>query len=230
MQVTVNGNVVNIPSDLSQITLKQFIEWYDEYGRSLDEKLSAILASEYKDEILREFDLEEHIINEALAWFSFFSGFDFADIKGTENAELIIDRYKIIRYLLKENENDFEEFPREIEWNNEVWAIQDFKVDPKSKMDFNEIITSKEAMRQLYKLGKSRWESLLYLSIIFFRKKGEAYTDELMHEDSERMKLMENLPMSIAMQVGFFLKNCVDTWQKISAYSGEGEADQISPN
>ena len=82
MQVTVNGNVVNIPSDLSQITLKQFIEWYDEYGRSLDEKLSAILASEYKDEILREFDLEEHIINEALAWFSFFSGFDFADIKG----------------------------------------------------------------------------------------------------------------------------------------------------
>lgn len=219
MQIEVNGEVKNIPSDLSQVTLGQFIKWSDEYGKALDAGLGHILEADYEDEMYREFDIESHIDKEALSWCSFFTGCDFFEIQKSKEASELIDNYRIIRMLLKQSEINAVDFPVFIEWNAEKWVIQDFRVDPKSPMDFNEIVTSKEAMRQLMMVGKGKWDSLLYLCAMFLRKEGEPFKDEFIHEGSDRLQLMESLPMTYALNVAFFLNSCVSTWASTSASS-----------
>lgn len=213
MLIEINGIEKHVPSDPGMIKLGDFLKWHEEHGRDLDSRLSNIALKEYDDELQREFDIDNHLLEEAVAWYSFWTGFDFSNIKSSSGVNLL-EQYLIIRFLLKEAEKKQDtNFPAEIEWNGELWQIQNFVVDPKSEMSFNEIITSKEVMRQLAEIGKGKWNSLLYLSCIFFRKKGESFTDELIHNGSERMELMKELPLDKALMVGFFLSSCVDTWR-----------------
>ena len=135
-----------------------------------------------------------------------------------------------MRYILKESVEQVLELPLEIEWQGEIWSIQDFNVNPASEMSFNEIITSKEVMRQIMAVGKGRWDALPYLCAIFFRKKGEAFSDDLIYEGSDRMELMKQLPMEYALQVAFFLTNCVSFWSSTLVSSEEKEAETQSLN
>lgn len=224
MIISVNGEEKHVPSSLELISLGTFIDWYETYGRKLDEELQAILEKEYDHELQLEFAVDDHILNEAIAWYSFFTGYDFSIVKGSAHAEDLLNQYKVIRSLVKDQEQNTTKFPTKIQWNGEDWMIQNFVVDPKSEMTFNEIITSKEVMRQLHSLGLGKWHSLLYLSCIFFRKVDEPFSDELIYEDGERMNQLRNLPMNIAMTVGFFLRSCVDTWKSTFQFSSQEEA------
>ncbi|HRO97571.1 MAG TPA: hypothetical protein PLY79_10955 [Ferruginibacter sp.] len=224
MIISVNGEEKHVPSSLEMITLGKFIEWYETYGSKLDKELQEILDKEYDHELQLEFAIEEHLLNEAIAWYSYFTGYDFSIVKNSNQGDELLIQYKIIRGLLKEHEQNTTEFPTKIQWNGEDWMIQNFVVDPKSEMTFNEIITSKEVMRQLHSLGLGKWHSLLYLSCIFFRKVDEPFLDELIYEDGERMNQLRNLPMNIAMTVGFFLRSCVDTWKSTFQFSSQEEA------
>jgi hypothetical protein len=42
MQFLINDNPVEVPTDLSLITLGQFLKYWDQHGRELDERLSVI--------------------------------------------------------------------------------------------------------------------------------------------------------------------------------------------
>ena len=220
MTIEVNGAPCHIPSDTSQITLGKFIEWQNQYGKALDEELLQIVTVETMDDVLLEFDIDQHIDKEARCWYSFWTGADFFALNTVKDVVPLIDQYKMIRTLLKSSEQEARDIPAEFSFNGETWAIQDHKVDGKSRMTFNEVITSKEVMRQLVKLGQSRWESLIYLSAIFFRKVGEPYTDILIEEGGERMKLFQELPLSYALHVAFFLNSSVTIWLSTLGYSG----------
>lgn len=213
MLIEINGEKINVPSDLSNISLGKFIEWYETYGRNLDDKLGDIYEKKYDDELQQAFAIEDHLFEEAIAWYSFFTGFDFSTIKELPIAPQLLNQYCILRELLNQSENETQAGMVEVDWNGEEWAIQDWRVDAKSTMSFNEIITSKETIRQISQIGLGKWDALIYLSAIFFRKKGEPFTDELIFEDGERIELMKSLPMNYAMMVAFFLKNCVNTWK-----------------
>jgi len=72
-------------------------------------------------------------------------------------------------------------------------------------------------------LGSGKWESMLRLCAIYLRKKGEEYKEEFLYEDSERLLLMQQLPMNIAMQVGFFLTGTMNFYLNTSKFSGNPE-------
>ncbi|MGN6438179.1 MAG: hypothetical protein ACTHMM_16685 [Agriterribacter sp.] len=221
MEILINKKQYTIPFDLGNITISQFLEYHEKYGRDLDKELEAIAAKDYKklfededDQILnRELDLQNHIDREALAWVSFWTGIDLMDLGQEKSIAPLLNEYRIMRYQMKEQEERLETLPLQIEWEGEGWKIQDFVVDPGSGMTFNEIITSKEVIRQLNSLGKGRWDALLYLCCIFFRKKDEQFKDEFIQENSERMKLLQHLPLSHGLAVAFFLTVCVRTWE-----------------
>ncbi|MCZ2085368.1 MAG: hypothetical protein LC112_13960 [Flavobacteriales bacterium] len=205
MLLTINGTLHNVPSDISEVTVGKFAEYYDKYGRALDEELVAIFENQ-TDQDLLELDLQQHIDKEALSWYTFFTGYNFFESKDIELTDVLI-QYRILRTLLKESETKSRDFPHDADWMDAKWRIQDFRVQPGSTMTFNEVITSKEVVRQITKLGKGKWDALIYLCCIFFRKVDEPFADEL--TSGERFKLIEQLPLNYAMSVAFFLNSSI---------------------
>jgi hypothetical protein len=220
MEVKINNKSCNVPTDLSQITLAKFLEYYNLHGRKLDDDLKAILEKEYTDEFEKEMDLSDHEDKEALHWCSFWTGFDLTTL-GTREAIPLIILYRQVRLLLLNSENESMVLPEEIEWQNELWEIKDFKVTATSSFTFNELITSKEVMRQVKAIGGGRWDAMPYLCAVFLRKKGEKFSDSLVAADGERLKLFQQLTMDIVMKVAFFLTVSVITWKEALVYSKE---------
>jgi hypothetical protein len=227
MTITINGADHNVPSDVSAIPLGKFVEWYSVYGKELDEQLDAILNEE-KEEFEKAIDLQLHLDKEAISWYSFFTGFNFFESYDYDLTDILI-QYRIIRELIKESEQACRTYPITHEWNGTEWAIQDFAITPGSRMTFDEIITSKEVMRQINKLGQGRWEALAYLCCIFLRLKDESYKAELIDPDKERFALMQTVPLDIALSVAFFLNSSINTFRKVLLSSANPEAEVIQP-
>lgn len=231
MEITINNKTCEVPFDLMSISLSDFLKYYDEYGRDLDKAMVNLLEKKYEDEdpeineLQKIIDLETHIDTEALAWFSFWTKSDLFEVRDEPFIIPVLQNYRLLRHLLKNEENNINEYPLEVTWKSEDWSIQNFIINPASEMSFNEIITSKETMRQIHAVGKRRWDALPYLCAIFFRKKNEAFSDELIQQGGERMELLKTLPLRYAFQIAFFLSCCVNTWKKTLAYSAEMEAE-----
>ena len=225
MLFEINGEQVSIPSSLEQIPLGKFIEWYDLHGSELDKELQEMLSDAKTDPALKEIEVDQHLDKEAIFWMQFWSGYDFESLRDDISIVPALDAYRIIRHQLK-SEEEQTQFPAEMEYAGETWELQNHKVDPESEMTAGEIITAKEVIRQLYKIGAGQYQSWLYLCCIFLRKKGEKFHDSMVFEGSPRMELMKNLPMNHALRVGFFLKNCVSTWANTSEYLPQPELQQ----
>lgn len=224
MQITVNGNLLEVPFDLTQIKLSEFIDFRQQYGNDLDKELADILKQEYEgDEELQQLEkfiaIDNHIDREGLAWFSFWTKHDFVDAMHLPGMSTLLAQYRLLRNAMDDSTNEAYSFPLLINWQGEEWEIKNYKVEPGSDMSFNEIITSKEIMRQLAMISAGKWDGLPYLCAVFLRKKGEAFKDEFVHPDSERMNLFNELPLTHAMQVAFFLNVCVCIWASTLAYS-----------
>ncbi|RFM30037.1 hypothetical protein [Deminuibacter soli] len=226
MQVTINDKLHDVPFDLADISLGQYLEYHQQYGRELDEAMQVIAKKEYDGDqddtdLLRQMDIDAHIDNEALAWFSFWTKHDLFDVRQAPLIQPLLDRYRLFRSILQQAFTEAQQLPASVLWNGDEWTIQDFKINPASSMSFNEVITAKEVMRQLHTLGKGRWEAMPYLCAVYFRKKDEAFTDDMVIEGGERLTLMQQLPMPYVCQVAFFLTICVHTWMTTLAYSQE---------
>lgn len=220
MHVNLNGRDIEIPFDPLLIPLNKFIAYQKEYGYDLDKKLIEIVAQAKADE---DFDImamhEEHVNEEAIAWFSFWADIEIGETKQIPNILQYISKYYNFRYILTEGTDVEKIYPQVFDWEGDKWVVQDFKLNPASEMTFNEIITSKEVIRLVKSLEKGKWESMISLCCIFFRKEGEQFTDSLVYEGGERSKLLSNLPLTYALSVGFFLSTCVSIWSKSLAFS-----------
>ncbi len=219
MEIKINNQLFDIPTDLSQFTLGQFLNYWDMAGRQLDLDLKAILEKNYDDEFERIIDLFEQELKEAIAWYSSFTGYDFSTIAG-EQADALMKQYRLVRALISDSEAEqYKQFPFKIRWRNVWWRITDWKVTASTELSFNELLVSKEVTRQIYSLGKGKWDALPYLCAVFFRKMKEKFTDALVDPAGDRMKLMLELPMEHAIRVAFFLTISVNICTSILAFS-----------
>jgi len=224
MQVTINDIQFDIPFDTELIKLSDFLEWHNQYGKKLNEELKQILDDKDLKDVDKMVRLEDYLDREALCWFCFWTKTDEEEASKQPGMVQFLDRYRVLKTLL--NENNYE-FPYETEWQGEQWQIEAFTLTPASEMNFNEIITSKEVMRQVYKIGEDNWTGLPYLCCVYFRKKGEAFEDSMIHEGSERMELMNSLPLKHALAVAFFLNICVNIWSK-TLVSSQDEVEETA--
>lgn len=211
MEILINNNIYNIPFDPLVITLGEYIDYLNLYGKELTKKFENAIKIE--DLESRTIVLDNLLDEEAISWFSYWSKVDLLHAKSISGVRELLNLYRGLRYLISINEENCD-FSKEITWNGEIWEIQDFKINPASEMSFNEIVTSKEIQSQMHQLGANKFETLLYLSAIFFRKKGEAFKDEFVYENSERLNLMRELPLAYAMNVSLFLIVCANTYNQ----------------
>lgn len=235
MQILINKTAYQIPFDLSNISVGQFIDYYNAFGRDLDKAAEEILNKKYGDDDLallnKEVDQQNHIDLEAISWFSFWSKIPVKDLKSYRGVQNVLTQYRIMKFQLMRQEEEAQHYPMHFSWQEQEWEIQNFEVDPSSEMTFNEVITSKEVIRQLGTLAAGKWEAMPYLCAVFLRKKAEPFDDEFILEGNDRLKLMKELPMIHALQVGFFLSISISIWRKISQSLENQEQEEIvSPN
>lgn len=230
MRVQINDKVVNIPSSLNEITLKQRIEFQNEHGNVLDDMVKSILALEDEDE--KQLELTQFQFEKMFRSFSFFSGIPVEALKESQFIDEIASIYYSCLAVLFEQENQLKPL-REFLWNGELWYLQSPELKNGDRMTFGELIDSKQIIQDMIKLGKGDWERLLPLCCIYLRKRDEIYQESFLYEDSERLKLMEQLPLDIALQVGFFLSSSLNMFMATSQSfnpQGQKELEKMSRN
>lgn len=214
MKFTINEQEVEIPSSLSQMTLKQRIDYQLQFGNELDEMTKSCL--DIKDEVERELELAQLALEKMYRGLAFFTGYSVEAIKETEYIDLLSFIYwNSIAHCFKEEEDLANEPQYQFIWNNEMWVIHTPDLKNGDKMLFEEFLDGKQIVQNMYDLGKNRWESLIPLAAIYLRKKDEVYDESFIFDGSERQKLMESLPMDIALHVGFFLSNSLNSWREV---------------
>lgn len=214
-----------------QITLGQYIDYQNEYGDLLDKELIGLIDT-YKPDLNSvdyQIAIDNHLDKEALSWFSFWTRISLLDLMGEPIVKPLLDAWRTMRSLIVNNDEVI--FPFKAVWKSESWEIQNWSVTPESQMSFNEIVTSKEIMRQIYAVGQGKWQSMPFLCAIFFRREAEVFEDSFVHASKERLMLMQQeLPFAYALKVGFFLSICVAFWSNTFLYSRLQEVKKLSLN
>lgn len=216
MELIINGQSVQFPTSLSEITLKQKIDFQEQHGNTLAEMAKSI--SDMPDSLEKELEMAQFHYEQMFRTMSFFSGFSIEELKASE----FIDKMSGIHFaaidalLMQEQELPFEQ---EFTWKGEIWTLASPELKNGDKLTFGEFIDSKQIIKTMIDLGKNRWECLIPLAAIFLRKQNEAYEESFLYENSERLKLMEELPLDIALQVGFFLTSSIHMLANTFQYS-----------
>lgn len=214
MKVKINGQEYDIPASLAAVTLQQRIEFETKYGKDL--RRQAVKILEIKNEQLKDMELTVYNCELACKSLSFFAGIPLETVNNTA----IEDVFAVYQSVMKSYADDMDftntEFKLENEfgWKDELWTITAPELSSNSKMTFGELITAKQAVQNLMELGDEKWESLLPLCCIYFRKKGEAFNEEFLNEEGDRYRLMKSLPLNYALHVAFFLSGSMDSWRK----------------
>ena len=220
MRVVINDKEVVIPSSLSEITLGQRIDFHNQYGKELDQMLTSIMEMEEGPE--RELEVAQYHFERMFMTFGFFAGVEPEALKESKFIDDIANIYYSSLQVLFEDENNLDP-QRLFNWKGEVWEIAPPLLSQSSKMKFGEIIDSKQIVQDLIELGAGKWEMMQKLAAIFLRKQDEPYRKEFMYEDSERLQLMRELPMDIALQIGFFLSSSINFCQNTLMSSASQE-------
>lgn len=225
MELEVNGQAYTIPTHLSAITLGQRIDFQQQYGEEIASR-EALIAT-IADETEHTLETTDHCLQILLSAFSFFSGIDINTVKEEIKIHQIVDIFLPCFQQLFEQQEEIT-LQSIYMWKEEVWELSNPELNYTSNMTFGEFITAKQIVKSLYDLSKDNWTALQYLCAIFLKKKGEAFQESFVTEDSERFKLMRELPMDIALSVAFFLSASSSIYQNPLLYSKLTEQALVS--
>lgn len=187
------------PSNLDQLTLGAWSRFYVQYGKKLDEQQAALL--EQKDDMFRSLDESSLQVERMYCFAAFFTNTTLKYAKRTFRLGEVATAYNSC-FAKMFNGADTVVVQREFTWNEEQWVLPAVELMPNSKMTFGEFIDSKVVVQDAHQQKQTRWELLHQVAAIFLRKPGETYTDEFIMPDSERLELLNHLPMRIALAVG----------------------------
>lgn len=204
MRILINDKEVVFPSSLSEYTLGQRIAFQKEHGELLDKMLESILAME--DEVEKELEMMNLHLEKMFRTFAFFAGCTLEAVKDDKFIDDVARIYYACLSVLFEEEKNIE-LQQSFAWKDQEWVIANPELKHGDRMKFGEFIDAKQTIKNMADLGKDKWEAMLPLCAIYLRKKDEPYKQEFLYEGSERMEEMKQLPMNIAMQVGFFLNS-----------------------
>lgn len=225
MQIFVNDKQIIFPSQLSDITLGQRIQLQEKHGNDLDKMLESIMKM--PDDAEREIELLHWHFEKMFRTFSFFAGTTVEAIKESSFIDEVARIYNLCLAMIFSEENKMEQ-KSEFWWKEQKWILAPPELKYGDRMQFGEVIDSKQTVKDMLDLGKGKWEAMLRLCVIYLRKPDEEYDKEWLYDDSERLAMMRDLPLDIAMQVGFFLRNSLILFQSTLIFSGNHELKQAA--
>ncbi|AZA82177.1 hypothetical protein C1637_09895 [Chryseobacterium lactis] len=224
------GKKYSLPVTLNQITVRQRIG-FDQLFREEIKQLHDNIFQ--KDEDGNELEVDEmdiSLMNVSIAVMniSYFTGIPIEEVENEMNIDDVMKLYFSCFHQLFE-EQDHIELQTDYLFNDEFWKIEPPVLSNESKITFNELITSKQIIKQMQELSVGKWEAIPYLAAIYLKKEGEEFQESWLSPGNERLELMYDLPMDITMALGFFLQNSMNMYLETLVYSQEEnqEMDQI---
>lgn len=165
-----------------------------------------------EDELERELELNILNLEKMFRSMAFFTNCTVEALKDEQFVGHIVNIYVSSLDLVFKDEQRVIEIPEyKFVFKGEEWEIHEPELKHGDRMKFGEFIDSKQTIQNMIALGKNRWECLIPLCAIFLRKVGEEYEESFLYEGSDRQELMKELPLDIALHVGFFLSGSLST-------------------
>jgi hypothetical protein len=222
IEFKINGETYAFPSTLREITLQRRVDFQKQHGDALKKELKRV--AEIKNDTLRDLEFTVYHSDFACRSVAFYGGVPLDIIRNTSMDD-VFAVYNAVTNIYSE-ETDFSKpehvIQHDIEWKGELWEIAPAELKQDSTMSFGEVIDSKQIVQNIYDLSEDRWESLLYLCCVFLRKKGEPYSKLLAAEGSPRLQIMRELPLDLALNVGFFLTGLIGSYLSFSRSFSRG--------
>lgn len=207
MRVIINDTECVFPSSLAEFTLGQRIDYHNQCGNELDAMAESILKME--DGLEKDLELMQFQFEKMIRTVAFFMNTTPDALKESTYLDDIANIYHANMATLFDEEQDLT-IESLFVFKGEQWELHPPHLKHGSKMTFGEFIDAKQMVQNLNHLGASKWEHMLRLCAIYLRKKGEPYREEFLYEGSERIELMKELPLTIALSVGFFLTSSLN--------------------
>ena len=223
MKFLYKGSEYEVPTSLAQITLRQKIDFDNLYS----EKIEALKEEVFGDGDKEVDDMDVTLMTFSVAAmnFSFFTGIPLEEVEENIAVDDVLNIYYSCFYQLFQQEEEIELQPEYL-WKDEFWKIGAPELTFESKITFNEFITSKQIVKQMSELASGHWESLPYLACVYLKREDESFEEKWLGPGSERLELMKDLPMDIAVAVAFFLQSSMSMYLKTLASSQEEEAEK----
>lgn len=220
MQITIEDVQYTLPASLMDVTLGQRIEFDQQYGKEQRAKLKVIRETE--DALTKEMDFTEYHLDVACKTIAFFGSIPLEIVQNTAIDEVLAIYHTVMHPMTEEVDFNQPSFTLNLEfkWKDTTWLLQPPDLKNNSKMTFGEFIDSKQIVHDLYEKEDQKWEALLSLACIFFRKKDEQYSEELSVVEEPRCQLLKTLPLAYALHIGFFLSASQRSYKITSRYSG----------
>jgi hypothetical protein len=183
--ILIDGREYKLPAE---VTLGERIEYENTYGKELRENKEII-------------DIEREVV---LKTVSFFGKIPVDVLENTQYEDVLVIYDEVLHFFSDDIDfNAVHNVQREFVWNDEMWVLSEPELKQDSKILFGEFIDAKQSVQN----GEANmWTALLSLCSIFLRKKGEPY-DKNYAIEGPRMQLMKTLPLTYAIEVGFFLNS-----------------------
>lgn len=230
MEFAYKNKKYKFPTSLREITLRQRIEFDAVYGKQILEEQNLVYKKDDNSEALPVDQVEEMLFKIATANknFSFFTGIPLTEVERDIPIETVLTIYHACFHVLYEEQENIT-LEEQYFWKDEFWQIEKPQLTYQSEITFNELIVSKQIVKQMHDLGAGHWESMPFLAAIFLKREGEVFDENWLAPDSERVKEMYELPMDVAIAVGFFLAISTSLYTKTSQSleAVEVEKDQI---
>jgi hypothetical protein len=224
MKFTYQDTTYNFPTTLGDISLRQRIEFDQTYAKEIQESKNEIFKKDDNGNDLPFDEVDSMLFNIEIAIknFSFFTGISIDEVSNNIPVESVLTVYHACFKGLY-GQMDKITLEDSYLWNDEFWFIDKPALTYQSQITFNELIVSKQIVKQMHDLGAGHWEAMPYLAAIFLKRENEVFDESWLAPKSERVLMMQDLPMDIAMAIGFFLQISMSLYTKTLAFSQEVE-------
>lgn len=224
MEFTYRDKRYNFPVTLNEVKLGQRVAFDQMYKPEIQKMRDEVYKKDEEGNEVEPDYVEVALLNMAVAMrnFSFFSGIPLDEVENNIPAAQVLAVFDV---CFKQIYQDAEDIVLQdvYHWNGEEWYLQNPELGFDTDISFNQLITSKQITKQMHELGAGHWEAVRSLAAVYLRRKDEKFDEKWLMEGSERLEMMNDLPMDIALHVAFFLTSLIGIYQKTSPYSPEVE-------
>lgn len=220
MQFSFKGEKYTLPVTLNEIPLRKKIEFDRLYREEINTMYEKVVTMDDEGNITEIDEIEYNIFKVAVAAMnlSFFSGIPREIVEKEIEIGSLMEIYSSCFHQLYDEQDNIE-LQEDYLFNNQLWKLGPPTLSHDNKLTFNELVTSKQIIKQMQELSVGKWEAIPYLAVIYLKKEDEEFQEEWLQEGSERLEIMRDLPMNIAVAIAFFLQISMDMFLRISAFS-----------
>jgi len=193
------------PTKLEQITLRQWVDFYNMYGKDLEKRFADIQKMPEGEDRNNEYMLYDW--DNTLYTYSYYTGIPMDKVMKMDLKAVIMEQGSAFISLKKE---EVRLTYRDVyEWNGHQWMIQPIYMSTSEKLTYEQFQKTQDLALIISDLQDGKQEAIYCLCAAYLRRINEEFTEDLVHPSSNRVKLMQSLPLNLALRVKKYFEDSV---------------------